>query len=137
MCGIIGIASNKPVSINILNSLKKLEYRGYDSAGLATLDNNIINEKKCSGRVDELEKILFKTPTNGNIGIGHVRWATHGIPNSVNAHPHSTEQVSVVHNGIIENSDEIKKELEAKGVKFKSQTDTEVCLLYTSPSPRD
>ena len=132
MCGIIGIASNKPVSINILNSLKKLEYRGYDSAGLATLDNNIINEKKCSGRVDELEKILFKTPTNGNIGIGHVRWATHGIPNIINAHPHSTEQVSLVHNGIIENSDEIKKELEAKGIKFKSQTDTEVVPLLIS-----
>ena len=132
MCGIIGIASNKPVSINILNSLKKLEYRGYDSAGLATLDNNIINEKKCSGRVEELEKILFKTPANGNIGIGHVRWATHGIPNIVNAHPHSTEQVSVVHNGIIENSDEIKKELEAKGIKFKSQTDTEVVTLLIS-----
>ena len=129
MCGIIGIASNKPVSINIINSLKKLEYRGYDSAGLATLTNNTINEKKCSGRVEELEKILFKTPSNGNIGIGHVRWATHGIPNVVNAHPHSSEQVSVVHNGIIENSDEIKKELETKGVKFKSQTDTEVVTL--------
>ena len=129
MCGIIGIASNKPVSTNIINSLKKLEYRGYDSAGLATLTNNTINEKKCSGRVEELEKILFKTPLNGNIGIGHVRWATHGIPNVVNAHPHSSEQVSVVHNGIIENSDEIKKELEAKGIKFKSQTDTEVVTL--------
>ena len=112
MCGIIGIASNKPVSINIINSLKKLEYRGYDSAGLATLDNNLIDEKKCSGRVDELEKILFKNPSNGNIGIGHVRWATHGIPNIVNAHPHSSEEVSVVHNGIIENSDELKKNLE-------------------------
>ena len=129
MCGIIGIASNKPVSINIINSLKKLEYRGYDSAGLATLDKDNINEKKCSGRVEELEKILFKTPSNGNIGIGHVRWATHGIPNVVNAHPHSSEQVSVVHNGIIENSDEIKKELEAQGIKFKSQTDTEVVTL--------
>ena len=88
MCGIIGIASNKPVSINIINSLKKLEYRGYDSAGLATLSNKIINEKKCSGRVDELERILLKTPSEGNIGIGHVRWATHGIPNEINAHPH-------------------------------------------------
>ena len=129
MCGIIGIASKKPVSINIINSLKKLEYRGYDSAGIATLQDDFINEKKCSGRVDELEKILFKSPSDGNIGIGHVRWATHGVPNVVNAHPHSSEYVSVVHNGIIENSDELKKELEAKGLKFKSQTDTEVITL--------
>ncbi len=129
MCGIIGIASNKPVSVNIINSLKKLEYRGYDSAGIATLKSNFINEKKCSGRVEELEKILFKTPSDGNIGIGHVRWATHGIPNAINAHPHSSESVSVVHNGIIENSDELKRELESKGLKFKSQTDTEVITL--------
>tara|TARA_Y100000389_G_scaffold123071_1_gene120358 strand:+ start:750 stop:2567 length:1818 start_codon:yes stop_codon:yes gene_type:complete len=137
MCGIIGIASNKPVSINIINSLKKLEYRGYDSAGLATLSNEIINEKKCSGRVEELEKILFKSPSKGNIGIGHVRWATHGIPNVINAHPHSSEKVSVVHNGIIENSDEIKKELEAKGLKFKSQTDTEVITLLITEALKE
>tara|TARA_B100000579_G_C22839918_1_gene860870 strand:- start:977 stop:2794 length:1818 start_codon:yes stop_codon:yes gene_type:complete len=129
MCGIIGIASNKSVSSNIINSLKKLEYRGYDSAGLATLKNNVINEKKCSGRVEQLEKILFKTPTEGSLGIGHVRWATHGIPNEINAHPHSTEVVSVVHNGIIENSTDLKKFLESKGKKFKSQTDTEVITL--------
>ncbi len=132
MCGIIGIASNKPVSINIINSLKKLEYRGYDSAGLATLSNNLIDEKKCSGRVNELEKILFKNPSNGNIGIGHVRWATHGVPNIINAHPHSSEEVSVVHNGIIENSDELKKDLEARGFKFKSQTDTEVITVLVT-----
>ena len=129
MCGIIGIASNKSVSTNIINSLKKLEYRGYDSAGLATLNKNEINEKKCSGRVEQLEKILFKSPTEGNLGIGHVRWATHGIPNEVNAHPHSSEIVSVVHNGIIENSTELKNQLEKKGKKFKSQTDTEVITL--------
>ena len=132
MCGIIGIASNKPVSINIINSLKKLEYRGYDSAGLATLSNNLIDEKKCSGRVDELEKILFRNPSNGNIGIGHVRWATHGVPNIINAHPHSSDEVSVVHNGIIENSDELKKDLESKGFKFKSQTDTEVITILVT-----
>ena len=132
MCGIIGIVSNKPVSINIINSLKKLEYRGYDSAGLATLSNNLIDEKKCSGRVEELEKILIKKPSNGNIGIGHVRWATHGIPNIINAHPHSSEKVSVVHNGIIENSDELKKDLEEKGFKFKSQTDTEVITVLVT-----
>jgi glutamine---fructose-6-phosphate transaminase (isomerizing) len=129
MCGIIGIASNKPVSMNIINSLKRLEYRGYDSAGLATINNNEINEKKCSGRVELLEKILFKTPAEGNLGIGHVRWATHGVPSKINAHPHSSEIVSVVHNGIIENSSEIKKELKEKGLEFKSQTDTEVITL--------
>ena len=129
MCGIIGIASNKSVTSNIILSLKKLEYRGYDSAGIATIINGDIDEKKCTGRVDNLEKMLFKNPSNGSLGIGHVRWATHGVPNQVNAHPHSSEEVSVVHNGIIENSNELKKDLESKGYKFKSQTDTEVITL--------
>ena len=126
MCGIIGIASNKSVSTNIIQSLKKLEYRGYDSAGIATINNGNINEKKCAGRVENLEKILFKNPSDGTYGIGHVRWATHGIPNEINAHPHSSEDVSVVHNGIIENASDLKKDLENIGYKFKSQTDTEV-----------
>ena len=129
MCGIIGIASNKSVSINIINALKKLEYRGYDSAGLATITNGKINEKKCPGRVEKLEKILFQNPSDGNLGIGHVRWATHGVPNEVNAHPHSSEIVSVVHNGIIENSDKLKRVLEKTGKVFKSQTDTEVITV--------
>ena len=126
MCGIVGITSNKEVTTRIINSLKKLEYRGYDSAGIATLKNGYINEVKCEGRVEALEKNVSKTNLQGDIGIGHVRWATHGKPSHVNAHPHSSEKVSVVHNGIIENSTILKKILEKKGYKFKSQTDTEV-----------
>ena len=128
MCGIIGISSHKSVSANIISSLKKLEYRGYDSAGLATLFNGEINEVKSKGRVDELEQNFNLKDLKGNVGIGHVRWATHGIPNSVNAHPHSSDNVSVVHNGIIENSTLLKKFLINKGHKFKSQTDTEVIV---------
>ena len=128
MCGIIGIASNKPVSSAIINSLRKLEYRGYDSAGIATLSNGMLDEAKSEGRVDVLEKNLAVKKMLGTIGIGHVRWATHGIPNTINAHPHSTENVSVVHNGIIENSTLLKKHLISKGHKFKSQTDTEVIV---------
>ena len=93
MCGIIGIASNKPVSSTIINSLRKLEYRGYDSAGIATLSNGIVSEAKSEGRVDILEKNLAVKNMSGAIGIGHVRWATHGIPNTINAHPHSSESV--------------------------------------------
>ena len=128
MCGIIGISSNKSVSSNIINSLKKLEYRGYDSAGIATLSDGSINEIKSEGRVENLENNFDLKNLSGNIGIGHVRWATHGVPNSVNAHPHSSENVSVVHNGIIENSTLLKKYLLSKGHKFKSQTDTEVIV---------
>jgi len=128
MCGIVGITSTKQVSSTIINSLKKLEYRGYDSAGIATLNDGFINEVKCEGRVDNLEKNVTKINLLGNVGIGHVRWATHGIPSTVNAHPHSSETVSVVHNGIIENSTIIKKFLVEKGHKFKSQTDTEVIV---------
>ncbi len=128
MCGIIGINSYKPVSSTIINSLKKLEYRGYDSAGIATLSSGSINEIKSEGRVDNLEKNSLVQKMEGTIGIGHVRWATHGVPSSLNAHPHSSQNVSVVHNGIIENSTILKKFLIGKGHKFKSQTDTEVIV---------
>ena len=128
MCGIVGITSNKQVISPIINSLRKLEYRGYDSAGIATLNQGFINEVKCEGRVDALEKNLLKSKLEGTVGIGHVRWATHGVPSTINAHPHSSEKVSVVHNGIIENSTILKKFLIKKGHKFKSQTDTEVIV---------
>ena len=128
MCGIIGITSSKPVSFAIIKSLRKLEYRGYDSAGIATLSNGVINVVKSEGRVNNLEKNLAIKSMMGVVGIGHVRWATHGVPNAINAHPHSSENISIVHNGIIENSTILKKYLIGKGHIFKSQTDTEVIV---------
>jgi len=132
MCGIIGITSNKTVSAAIINSLKKLEYRGYDSAGVATIYDGAIKEVKSAGRVENLEQSSLIKSLEGTVGIGHVRWATHGVPNSINAHPHSSSNVSVVHNGIIENSTILKKFLEGKGHVFKSQTDTEVIVHLIS-----
>ena len=126
MCGIIGIAGNKSVSSDIIKGLKKLEYRGYDSAGLAIFDNDQIKQKKVQGKLSNLIQSLDNDSIEGSIGIGHTRWATHGVPSETNAHPHSSPVVSIVHNGIIENASELKKEIEDSDYSFISETDSEV-----------
>ena len=133
MCGIIGIAGNEPVSSEIIKGLKKLEYRGYDSAGLAIFDNNQIRQKKVEGKLSNLIKSLDDDSIEGSIGIGHTRWATHGVPSDANAHPHSSPVVSIVHNGIIENASDLKKEIKSSDYSFMSETDSEVitALLTT------
>ncbi len=125
MCGIVGIICNEDVTSRVVEGLKRLEYRGYDSAGVAVI-NDGISKVRAEGKIINLDKALKADPISGNIGIGHTRWATHGTPSTKNAHPHSSEDVCVVHNGIIENFIELRKELEAQGVEFKSDTDTEV-----------
>jgi glutamine---fructose-6-phosphate transaminase (isomerizing) len=126
MCGIVGILGTKPVALDIVEALRRLEYRGYDSAGVATIENGQLERRRAPGKLRNLEDRLRESPLNGNSGIGHTRWATHGVPNETNAHPHISGDVVIVHNGIIENFHELKVELEAKGVKFGTQTDTEV-----------
>ncbi len=126
MCGIIGILSEKPVVPLLVQALKRLEYRGYDSAGVATLVNGGIERRRAEGKLHNLEARLRREPLCGTVGIGHTRWATHGQPNEVNAHPHVNERVAVVHNGIIENFRPLRAELEQAGRCFESETDTEV-----------
>jgi glucosamine--fructose-6-phosphate aminotransferase (isomerizing) len=126
MCGIVGYIGKRDAAPLILQSLKKLEYRGYDSAGIAVLTNGHIVVRRCEGKLKNLEVILDRDPIIGTIGIGHTRWATHGRPSETNAHPHRAGDVVVVHNGIIENYLELKEQLTRKGTKFSSETDTEI-----------
>ncbi|PZP87078.1 MAG: glutamine--fructose-6-phosphate transaminase (isomerizing) [Azospirillum brasilense] len=143
MCGIIGIAGNAPAAPLVLDALRRLEYRGYDSAGIATLVNNHIDRRRAQGKLAALDTLLHEQPLSGTTGIGHTRWATHGLPNEVNAHPHATDKVAVVHNGIIENFQQLREELTKAGRVFLSQTDTEVVphlithYLEQGKSPRE
>ncbi|MBF0268622.1 MAG: glutamine--fructose-6-phosphate transaminase (isomerizing) [Alphaproteobacteria bacterium] len=143
MCGIVGIIGKQDVAGQLVEGLKRLEYRGYDSAGIATLVDGAIERRRAQGKLVNLEALLKDKPLGGAIGIGHTRWATHGVPNEINAHPHATARVAVVHNGIIENYQELKAELAAKGHSFASQTDTEVVVhlidayLQEGKSPED
>jgi glucosamine--fructose-6-phosphate aminotransferase (isomerizing) len=126
MCGIVGILGREPVAIQLVDALKRLEYRGYDSAGVATLEGGRLTRRRAEGKLRNLETKLQSQPLLGTAGIGHTRWATHGKPSESNAHPHATDRLAVVHNGIIENYRELREELEQRGAKFGSETDTEV-----------
>ena len=143
MCGIVGIVGSTPVAPLIVEALKRLEYRGYDSAGVATIEHGNLARRRAEGKLVNLERRLKAEPLDGLIGIGHTRWATHGVPNETNAHPHFSKDVAIVHNGIIENFAELKKELVADGYEFTSQTDTEVVAhlvsreLSKGASPQD
>src|SRR5918911_1837720 len=137
MCGIVGVLGRSAVAMQVVDALKRLEYRGYDSAGIATLeDGGRLERRRAEGKLGNLEVKLSQAPLSGAIGIGHTRWATHGKPNERNAHPHATEKLAVVHNGIIENFRELKGELQAKGVKFETETDTEVVAQLVSEEMR-
>ena len=126
MCGIVGILGREPVAAALVDALKRLEYRGYDSAGIATLEGGQLDRRRAEGKLRNLEARLAREPLAGTVGIGHTRWATHGRPTENNAHPHATDRLAVVHNGIIENFRELREELEKKGATFGSETDTEV-----------
>ncbi len=128
MCGIVGILGRAPVADQIVDSLRRLEYRGYDSAGVATLEGDRLARRRAEGKLKNLEARLKAEPLAGHTGIGHTRWATHGKPTENNAHPHATDRVAVVHNGIIENFRELREGLQKRGTVFKTETDTEIVL---------
>ncbi len=125
MCGIVGVIGGRPAAPLLLDALRRLEYRGYDSAGIATLAGGEIERRRAQGKLVNLAVALDRAPLPGTVGIGHTRWATHGAPTESNAHPHGTDRVSVVHNGIIENHAELRSELEQAGQVFHTETDTE------------
>lgn len=143
MCGIVGILGKEPVADQLLEALQRLEYRGYDSAGIATVENGHIDRRRAQGKLRNLQDRLASEPLSGHTGIGHTRWATHGAPTETNAHPHVAGPVSLVHNGIIENYAELRKELETGGARFETETDTEVVAhliereLATGKTPED
>jgi len=137
MCGIIGILGTQAVAPRLLDGLRRLEYRGYDSAGIATVHDAAIDRRRAAGKLDNLARVLEGDPLPGTIGIAHTRWATHGAPTEDNAHPHATDEVAVVHNGIIENFKALRDELIARGRTFKSQTDTEVVCHLISEQVED
>ena len=130
MCGIVGYIGNKDAVPILVQGLKRLEYRGYDSAGIATVDKGVNKVVKCEGKVRDLERLLDESTIRGSVGIGHTRWATHGVPNDINAHPHSdgSGKISLIHNGIIENYSPLREALEREGVEFQTDTDTEVLV---------
>ena len=137
MCGIMGYVGSQTAAPILLQGLRRLEYRGYDSAGIATLRNGAIDRRRAEGKLENLVAALEDAPLTGTIGIGHTRWATHGRPTLTNAHPHANDRVAVVHNGIIENFRELREELVMKGHSFETETDSEViahlicdCLNY-------
>src|ERR1700726_3190848 len=132
MCGIIGIIAKGMVAPSLLEGLRRLEYRGYDSAGIATLVNGRIEGRRVEGKLDNLAKRLEEEPVQGGIGIGHTRWATHGLPTETNAHPIATDRVAVVHNGIIENFQALRRELESNGQIFRTDTDTETAAILVT-----
>ena len=132
MCGIIGIVGTKPVANRLVDGLRRMEYRGYDSAGVCTIDHGQLIRRRAPGKLLNLVAVLERDPAPGTTGIAHTRWATHGAPTAANAHPHATAELALVHNGIIENYKPLRDALAARGRRFESETDTEVVAHLVS-----